>query len=114
MDNTVKFTYEGTNYELGFNRKTATMLQNLGFKKDEIEDKSFTMIPLLVHASFAMNHKGIKVQKMDEIYEHIRDEDKPKLLAALLRNYNLTQTTLFGGEEKKDDENSDFIDLDIG
>lgn len=113
MDNTVKFNFKGKDYELGFNRKTATMLQNLGFKKDEMEDKSFTMVPMLVHASFAMNHKGIKVQEMDEIYyEYIHKDDKPKFLAALLKSYMLTQTTLFGGDEKED-ENKDFIKLDI-
>lgn len=110
----VRFTYDGVNYELGFNRRTAKMLQDLGFKRDELVDKSFTMVPMLFHTSFAMNHKGTKVQTMDEIYEKIPESKRDKVLANLLKSYLQTQTTLFGGgDESDDEENGDFIHVDI-
>lgn len=112
----VSFTFEGTHYELGFNRRTAEMLQNQGFKRDELYDKSFVMIPMLVRASFAMNHKGTKIQEIDRIYAAIPDPDKPKVLRGLLDSFTLTQTTLFGNsdtESGESDENSDFTGLSI-
>lgn len=112
----VSFTFEGTRYDLGFNRRTAEMLQNQGFKRDELFDKSFVMVPMLVRTSFAMNHKGIKIQEIDRIYNEIPDTVKPKVLKGLLDSFTLTQTTLFGDSDKEDkeiSENSDFIELSI-
>lgn len=103
----IKFTYEGTQYEVGFNRRTAEMLQRQGFKKDEIENQSLIMIPMLVRASFAMNHKHIKISKIDEIYGNLANQDD--FVNELMKSYLLAQSTLFGGDRETNGDNADFI-----
>lgn len=103
----VKFTYGGKDYTLGFNRKTAEMLQRQGFNVDEIDTKPLVQIPLLFRGAFAMNHRSVKNEKIDEIYEKIGD--KTGLLSVLVKDYYSTFETLFNGGDDEGDENSDFI-----
>lgn len=109
----VKFNYEGKDYELGFNRKTAVALQRQGFDPDKIDAQSLIMIPMLVRASFKMNHRSVRDEKIDEIYEKL--DRKSDLTKELLRDYWLTCTTLFNDSENESDEseNSDFTDWSI-
>ncbi|MCM1276061.1 MAG: DUF5055 domain-containing protein [Lachnospiraceae bacterium] len=102
----VRFNYEGKEYVLGFNRKTAEMAQRSGFDLDELYNKSFIQIPLLFRMSFAMNHPRIKNEKIEEIYEKLGD--KTDLLKELILNYRATFETLFGGDED-DEGDENFI-----
>lgn len=106
----VKFTYDGKDYKLGFNRKTAVALQRQGFDIDKIDTQSLIMIPMLVHAAFKMNHSSVKEEKIDEIYAKIGKKDE--FLAALIKSYAETCNTLFEDKENADGEdgNSDFVD----
>lgn len=106
----VKFNYEGKDYELEFNRKTAVALQRQGFDPDMIWSKNLIMIPMLVRGAFQMNHSSVKDKKIDEIYEKI--DRKSEFLQELVKSYLLTCSVLFEDSEDKngDDEKSDFMD----
>lgn len=100
----VKFSYEGTEYTLGFNRKTAEMAQRAGLNLSLLTEKALIQVPLLFRMSFAMKHPRVKNEKIDEIYEKIGD--KTKLLTELVDSYRATYETLLGiGDE--DDEDAD-------
>lgn len=88
----VKITYKGVNYELGFNRKTASALESQGFNIDELTDKPSVMIPMLFYGAFAMRNTGIKRSLVDEIFDNITK--KQELLQVLAEDYIETVTTL--------------------
>ena len=102
----VKFTYDGKEYNLGFNRNTAVALQRQGFDTDKISSQSLIMIPMLVRASFKMNHSTVKDSKIDEIYGKISKKDE--FLKALIESYADTCNTLFESNTESE-ESSDFV-----
>lgn len=104
----VKFTYDGKEYNLGFNRNTAVALQRQGFDTSKVDTQSLIMIPMLVRASFKMNHSGVKNDKIDEIYGKIAK--KQDFLEALVKNYADTCNTLFDDNETEGEDNSDFVE----
>lgn len=103
----VKFTYDGKEYNLGFNRNTAVALQRQGFDTDKIGSQSLIMIPMLVRASFKMNHSTVKDSKIDEIYGKI--SKKEEFLKALIESYYETCNTLFD-RNTESEESSDFVE----
>lgn len=98
----VNFTFEGKQYSLGFNRKTAAALENAGFNVNEIDNKGNIMIPLIVQASFMMNHKKMRSDEIDKIYEQIGNKDG--FIVALVKEYRKTYESLIGSGDE-DDEN---------
>lgn len=71
---TVNFTYKGTDYSLGFNRKSVKSLESQGFELEKLGSMPQTMIPLLFNGAFAANHKNIKRKLIDEIWEALGDK----------------------------------------
>lgn len=100
MAKTVSFDYKNTHYTLGFNRNTAVLLEQQGFKTEELGDKPNIMIPMLFMASFAQYHRGIKRNLVDEIYSKF--SNKSELVKALVEAYVETSNTLF--DEPEGDE----------
>lgn len=103
----IKFSYEGKDYELGFNRKTAERAQRAGVDIDEISVKPLVQIPLFVYWAFQMNHSGIKREKTEEIYEKIGG--KTEMLAALIEDYVATYTSLFDSENADGEGSENLI-----
>lgn len=100
MANAVTFTYKNTNYTLDFDRNTAVLLEQQGFKVDEVGDKPNTYIPMLFYYSFAKYHRGIKRNLVDEIFEIM--PKKSELIKALIELYLETGNSLF--DEPEGDE----------
>lgn len=103
MDNRPKFVYEGTEYVLGFNRKTAEAAQRAGLNIQELTEKPLIQILLLFYWAFQMNHPQVRKSKTDEIYEKIGD--KTGLLNVLVEDYVKTYQTLL--EDHVDGEDSE-------
>lgn len=78
-------TSEGVSYELGYTRATEQVMERQGFRYKEMEDKPATMIPLLVHGAFLLNHRSVSNETVDKVYDQIGDKDG--FLAALLELY---------------------------
>ena len=88
----ITMTYNKTEYTLEYNRQSVKTLEGQGFRLDEITNMPMTMIPMLFHGAFYKNHKGIKRNLIDEIYEGIGD--KTGLIQALAEMYAETLSTL--------------------
>lgn len=96
----IKFTCDGKEYELGFNRKTAAAAQRNGLDTNELATKPLVQVPLLFFWAFQMKHPNIKGSKTEEIYNRIGD--KTGLIRALTVDYISTYKDLFEDTEEED------------
>ena len=88
----ITMTYGKTEYVLEYSRQSVKTLEGQGFRLDEITSMPMTMIPMLFHGAFYKNHKGIKRNTIEEIYEGIGD--KTGLIQALAEMYAETLSAL--------------------
>ena len=88
----ITMTYNKTEYVLEYNRQSVKTMEGQGFRLEEITAMPMTMIPLLFQGAFYKNHRGIKRNLIDEIYEGIGD--KTALMQALMEMYAETLSTL--------------------
>ena len=91
----INLTYEKNEYVLEYNRQSVKTMESQGFVLEELTAKPMTMIPLLFNGAFIKNHRGIKRNLMDEIFEEIGD--KTALMEALMEMYAETLGTLTDG-----------------
>ena len=91
----INLTYEKKEYILEYNRPSVKTMESQGFVLEELTAKPMTMIPLLFQGAFIKNHRGIKRNLMDEIFEEIGD--KTALMEALMEMYAETLGTLTEG-----------------
>lgn len=105
----VEFNYGGKRYSLGYNRKSAAAIERAGFVSSEITDKPNIMIPLLVVGAFQMNHKRMRDDEIDKVFDNIADKDG--FVSALLKEYQKTYETLLGKPEDDGDteDSENFI-----
>lgn len=96
----VTFTYKSVNYTLDFDRSTAMLLEQQGFKVEYVYEKPNTYIPMLFYYAFAKHHKHIKRNLVDEIYEKM--PKKQELIKVLVELYLETGSSLF--DEPEGDE----------
>ena len=88
----INLTYEKKEYILEYNRQSVKTMESQGFVLEELTAKPMTMIPLLFQGAFIKNHRGIKRNLMDEIFEEVGD--KTALMEALMEMYAETLGTL--------------------
>lgn len=88
----INMTYNKTEYTLEYNRQSVKTLEGQGFRLDELTNMPMTMIPMLFHGAFYKNHRGIKRNLVDEIFDGIGD--KTGLIQALAEMYAETLSTL--------------------
>ena len=88
----INLTYDKNEYVLEYNRQSVKTMENQGFVLEELTAKPMTMIPLLFNGAFIKNHRGIKRNLMDEIFDGIGD--KTALMEALMEMYTETLGTL--------------------
>ncbi len=88
----ITLTYAKKEYVLEYNRQSVKTMESQGFILEDISTKPVTMIPMLFSGSFMKNHRGIKRNLIDEIYENI--PGKTELMQALIEMYVETVSTL--------------------
>ena len=88
----IALTYNKTEYVLEYNRQSVKTMEAQGFVADKITEMPMTMIPMLFQGAFIKNHRGVKRNVMDEIYEQIGD--KTGFMQALIEMYGETLSTL--------------------
>lgn len=97
----INLTYENKEYTLEYSRQSVRTMEAQGFVLEEVTTKPVTAIPMLFYGAFIKNHKGIKRNLVDEIFEEI--SAKRSLLEALMEMYADTLNTLI--EDKGDEGN---------
>lgn len=98
----INLKHDGKEYTLEYNRQTVRSLEAMGFNPEEVGSKPMTMIPLLFNGAFDKNHRGMKRNLKDEIYEAITD--KSSLLQALFEMYVETLSSLMADKPDAGDE----------
>lgn len=93
----ITISYDKKEYALEYSRQSVRTMEAQGFVLDDISAKPMMMIPMLFQGAFIKNHRGIKRNLMDEIYEEITD--KTGLISALMEMYVETISTLTDDKE---------------
>lgn len=99
MGKSIKFTFEGKEYELEFNRKAVEMLEGRGFSIDNLALTPATTIPLLFHGAFYMHHKGITMENTNKILATLKDTSK--LISKLAEMYSEPINALIDDTDEK-------------
>jgi len=94
----INLTYDKKEYVLEYSRQSVRTMESQGFVLDEISSKPVTMIPMLFNGAFIKNHRGIKRNVMDDIFDNI--SDKTALMQALIEMYAETLSTLTEDREE--------------
>ena len=98
----ITISYDKKDYVLEYSRQSVRSMEAQGFVLDDIAAKPMMMIPMLFQGAFIKNHRGIKRNLMDEIYEEINN--KTDLITALMELYTETLSTLM--DDKADAGNA--------
>lgn len=88
----INMTYNKVEYTLEYSRQSVKTMESQGFVLDDITAKPMTMIPMLFAGAFIKNHRGMKRNLIDEIFDNIKD--KTGLMAALMEMYAETLSSL--------------------
>ena len=99
----IKFTYNDRDITLEYNRRTVEQLEAAGLRLGEIGDMPATMVKLLYHGAFLVNHRKVKTETIEEIWKHI--PNKEDFVAKLAEMYNETRDTLFEEPDEDDEKN---------
>lgn len=95
-------TYAEKEYVLEYNRRIIGVMENRGFRINELTERPETMVRMLINGAFMMHHSGIKTKLVEEIYDSITS--KKSFLAALVEMYNEQLTSLIGTDEPDEEE----------
>ncbi len=96
----VVIAYEGTDYTLEFNRKSADILEkNYDFSLENVSNGKYSSFADLFYCAFLMHHPRIKRATADKIME--LTGSKEELFEVLVRMYTDAVSSLF---ETQDEE----------
>lgn len=102
MAKKITIPYNGKTYTLQFNRDIASSMEKQGFDIHQLTDKPASMIPMLFHGAFLLNHPNTKGATKEKIYDNLRC--RTKLVQTLGEMYIDAYNTLFDDEDDVDDE----------
>lgn len=86
MAKTLTITDGNKTYTLEFTRTTVSTLERQGFVAEDVVKKPATLLPTLFAGAFMANHRGVKREKIEEIYSRLTD--KTGLIQKLIEMYN--------------------------
>lgn len=92
MAKQLSITHQGREYILEYTRETVAMMERKGFKASDIQDKPMTTLPELFAGAFLANHRFVKRDIIDAIYERLTQ--KGELIGRLAEMYNEPIMTL--------------------
>lgn len=75
-------TAEGTEYQLEFDRNSIVYLEKMGFSLETFSSQPMTQYPLLFKGAFFKNHRFMRDDEKEKLFENIKNRDK--LMAALI------------------------------
>jgi hypothetical protein len=97
MSTKITIEYQSREYVLEYSRNAVKQIEQQGFVLDQISEKPMTMVPMLVYGAFIKNHRGIRRDLVDEIFEHIGNkvgDNENGFINALIEMYAETINTL--------------------
>lgn len=100
----VTITADGNKYTLMFNRKTAALYNDMGYKAGDLREKPLVAVPVFIWCAFKANHPTIKQSKTEAVWNELSQKSKNDVLNALVEMYADTYTYLMGDENGEDDE----------
>lgn len=86
MSKQLTFTYDGKDYTLEFTKRTVKEMEQKGFVASDLAEKPMTMLPALFAGAFLANHRFVKQDVIDEIYDKLTN--KQDLIGKLTEMYN--------------------------
>ena len=86
MSKQLNFKYNGTEYTLEFTRRTVEQMEREGFVAEDIKAKPMTMLPTLFAGAFKANHRFVKPDVINAIYDKMTN--KAELISALAEMYS--------------------------
>lgn len=98
MAKKIKFEFEGTQYTLEYTRRTVREMESEGFNTSEVDSKPMTMIPMLIEGAFKKNHRFVKADVIDRIYQSI--PRKEEFIRQLVELYNAPLNSLIEEPEE--------------
>ena len=99
----LQFTYNGKEYTLEFTKNTVQQMERNGFIAADINDKPMLTLPELFRGAFLANHRFVKREVVEEIYEHMTN--KPELIGKLAEMYNEPIESLVKDPDENDEGN---------
>lgn len=75
MNKKIEFNYNGKDYVLEYNRKSIEYIERQGFSISQLAEKPMLMLPMAFSGLFFKNHKNIRQNEIDEIYDNFKDKD---------------------------------------
>lgn len=72
-------------YTLEFTKRTEQMMEERGFRPNELADKPMTMWPKLFAGAFLANHRWVKQDVIEKIYAEL--PERSKLMERLMEMY---------------------------
>lgn len=86
MSKQLHFNVEGKEYTLEFTRRTVAEMEKKGFIASDITDKPMTTLPALFAGAFLANHRFVKPEVIENIYNKLTK--KQELIGKLAEMYN--------------------------
>lgn len=82
----ITFSYGGNDYCLEYTKRSVKTMEDRGFNPSKILEAPVTYLPELFAGAFLANHKFVRKEVIDDIYEAMGD--KRELVNTLIEMYN--------------------------
>lgn len=102
MQKELSFEAEGTRYTLAFTRQTVKAMTNNGFTLDMVTSKPIIGVQMLFRGAFLANHKWVKDDVKDRIYDHIKN--RADLITKLMEMYSAVINSMFEDTDEDDEK----------
>ena len=100
MAKQLEIKHDGNTYVLEFTRRTVAEMERKGFIVSEIETKPMTALPALFAGAFLANHRFVKQNVIDAVFETIKN--RMELINKLAEMYNEPLMTLLNDPEESE------------
>ena len=103
MAKQLKFTYNGKEYTLEFTRRTVAEMERRGFLASEVTEKPMSLLPDLFAGAFLANHRFVKKETINDIFDHMGN--KQEMVGKLAEMYNEPIESLWDEPNEDDSGN---------
>ena len=101
MNKKIEFSYEDKDYCLEYDRDSVNYIEARGFDVNAIAKSPVTMVELMFEGAFIKNHKTIKRDKIERIYQSLNN--KGELMNQLIEMISETYNSMFDTDEEEGD-----------
>ena len=106
MSRYVEISYKGEKYRLEFTRRSVQIMEQNGFKISELHEKPISTLPELFRGAFYANHRFVKDELIDEIFDSL--PQKGELLGKLIELYQMPIRALIDDPDEENEGNASW------